>query len=165
MERKPNDFEKTLVLLARLLTNYQYAFRGTASLVLQGIRMNVADIDILADKKTALACNQLLKDYLTEAVSLKESSRFKSWFGKFSVNQIPVEVMGEWRIKNQKGDWSQPFDASERKLVTLNDQEVWVTPIAEELQVFALMGRWNAYHKIKKQLKEEKVRELQTALF
>ncbi len=151
------NFEKTIIFLAKALKDYQYAIRGTASLVLQGFEMNVDDIDILCDKKTALACNEIFKDYLLEKVEFKISDKFKSYFGKFKINGVDVEVMGEWQIKIQNPkskiqNWSEVFSATERKKVRLDGQEIWVTTPESELKMFAAMGRWNAYHKIKKQL-------------
>jgi hypothetical protein len=149
----PQDLEKNVLFLAKVLAGQQYAFRGTTSLVLQGIKMNVDDIDILTDKPTALACNQLLADFISEEVAYKESPQFKSFFGKFQVNGILVEVMGEWQIKDKKGDWGQVFKAveEEKKEIKLQEQKIWVTTIPTELVMFAQMNRWPAYHKIKKQ--------------
>lgn len=156
MGKKPEKFKQTVLLLATILRDYQYAFRGTASLVLHGVDMNVDDVDILCDKQTALACNQLLTDYLHEEVRYQESDQFKSYFGKFEVNHILVEVMGEWQVRDKKGLWSEPFDASQRTLIQFNGKDVYVTPIEQELAVFAKMGRWNAYHKIRKCFDEQK---------
>ncbi len=152
--RKPEKFEETILLIADILDGYQYAFRGTTSLVLQGLAMNVDDIDLLCDKKTALACNKLLGEYLVEEVSYKESKKFKSYYGKFKVNGIEVEVMGEWQLRDTKGNWSEPFVASakEKKEIAVDDQAVYVTQVETELFFFAKMGRWNAYHKIRRQL-------------
>lgn len=161
---KPENFQKVILLLVARLKNFQYAFRGTASLVLQGLEMNVSDIDIVGDEEAALACNDLLAEYLVEEVAFKQSGKFKSYFGKFAVEGIPVEVMGEWQIKDTKGRWSEPFNASKRKLLRLDRKEVYVTSIEEELAVFAKMGRWAAYQKIKKQLSSVK-KEGQPTLF
>jgi len=152
---KPKQFKKTILFLAKKLQGCQYAFRGTASLVLQGLEMNVDDIDILCNKKTALKCNRLLKDFLVEKVSYKKSPKFKSFFGKFEVNGISVEVMGDWQIKDTKGVWGQPFtaDGGQRKEISFVGKKVWVTKTETELLMFAQMGRWTAYQKIKKQLK------------
>jgi len=161
---KPGNFEEVILLLAKRLGDFQYAFRGTASLLLQGMQMNVADIDIVGNEEAALACNDLLAKYLVEEVTFKESAKFKSYFGKFEVEGIPVEIMGEWQIKDTKGEWSEPFNSSGRKLLLLDGKEVYVTSVEEELIVFAKMGRWTAYQKIKKQLPSTK-KETQQNLF
>lgn len=161
--KKPENFEKVILLLAEKLKGLRYAFRGTASLVLQGLDMIALDIDITGDKEMALACNDLLAEYLVEEVAFKESEKYKSYFGKFEIDGVPVEVMAEWQIKDTKGVWSEPFDGSERKLVELDKYDIYVTTVEEELAVFAKMGRWNAFHKIKRQIK--KSTENQPALF
>lgn len=166
MSQKPSDFEKTVLMLASILKETQYAFRGTTSLVLQKIDMNVDDIDILCDKETALACNDLLKEYLVEKVKYKESDKFKSYYGKFRVNNIQVEIMGEWQILDTKNKWSKPFDTKndQRIKVVINNEEVFVTTIDTELKMFTLMGRWNAYHKTKRQVKENKTDSQQSLI-
>lgn len=144
---------KVVLILAERLKGLRFAIRGTAGLVLQGLEMNVDDIDVLTDEETALACNDLLAEYLIEEVAFKESEKFKSYFGKFEIESVPVEIMGEWQIKDNKGIWSQPFNASERiKLDKGDKDDIYVTAIEDELKMFALMGRWTAYQKIKKQI-------------
>lgn len=159
----PPQFSQTILLLSDLLAARQYAFRGTASLVLQGFDFNVDDIDILTDRKTAEACNEILKDYLESRVEYKESDKYKSWFGKFKINDTPVEVYGDWQIKSEKGEWSRVFDASgdEIKEIDYQGRRVRVTTPATELATYALIGRWNVFHKLKKEL----ATELQPSLF
>jgi len=142
--RVPEKFLETLILISRILNRRKYAFRGTTSLILQG----------LCDKDTALASNFLLQDFLEEEVSLKKSQQFKSYFGKFIINKIPVEMYGEWQIKDTKGNWSQPFTAVNRHRIKYQNKQFFVTDIEDELMVFALMGRWNAFRKIKRELKK-----------
>jgi hypothetical protein len=143
---------ETLVFLANQLKDKQYCIRGTSSLTLQNIDMNVDDIDILCDSSTAILANTLLKDYLVDAVSYKENDKFKSYFGKFLINDIDVEFMGDWQIKQKDGNWSEVFDGSSFNTVTVDDTIVKVSKIEDELKMFLLMGRFNAYQKIKRQL-------------
>jgi hypothetical protein len=148
------EFKKTIVFLATKLKGRQYAFRGTASLVLQGIGMKVDDIDVLCDRKTALAVNRLLEKYLKNKVAYKDSDKFKSYFGEFAINGLKVEVMGDWSIKDGKGVWSEPFDASNDEIIEkkVDGEKVKLTRIETELAMYTLMGRWSAFHKIKKQI-------------
>ncbi|MBU0570097.1 hypothetical protein KKB40_04980 [Patescibacteria group bacterium] len=157
------EIKKVVLKLANLFGKRQYAIRGTMSLVLQEIEMGVDDIDIICDKKTALDCNQLLKEYLLEEVALKESEKFKSYFGKFVVNGVLVEIMGEWQIRKsgkwkvESGKWGKKYDASLEQIthVFVGKEKINVTTIETELEMFSQMGRWNAFHKIKKQVEEK----------
>lgn len=151
MVKKPALFDDTIILIAQKLQDYTYAIRGTASLVLQGFDMNVDDIDILCSKETAEAVNFIFKDTLIDSVAYKESTKFKSYFGKFVINNIICEVMGLWQI-NGKAGWSTCFDASDREFITYKGNGIYVTSVELELKFFALMQRWNAYHKLKKQV-------------
>lgn len=152
MEKKPEDFEDIVNYIASKLRNKQYAIRGTASLVLHGFDFNVQDIDVLADKETALFCNSAFKEILTEKVKFSESEKFKSYFGKFNINKTLIEVYGDWQIKNTKGKWSESFDASDDEIteVAVGGQKVKVTTVETELKIYVLTGRWNVYHKLRR---------------
>jgi len=156
MNEKPDKFERVVVRLSELLEETQYAIRGTASLVLQGLQMNVDDIDVLTDKKGALACSKLLKNYLVEKVSYKQSPKYRSYFGVFSIDGVKVEVYGEWQIMKANGEWSSVYNGKDRKQITVGGQTIWVTTIDSELKMFVDMGRWNAYHKIRRQVSSRK---------
>jgi DNA polymerase-1 len=150
------EVERIVIKVAKKLKNKQYAIRGTASMVLQGLDMGVDDIDMIADKKTSLLMNKLFKDNLVEEVEYKESEKFKSYYGKIVIDEILIEVMGEFQVKDTKGNWGEIVSASKDEFLTieLSGQEVNVTNLDLELELSAKMGRWNEYHKIKKQLEE-----------
>lgn len=162
VNKKPtlDQIKKVVVKISKTLKGKQYAVRGTASLVLQGLDMGVDDIDLLCDKDTAELCNQLFDKYLVEKIEYKESDKFKSYFGKLVIDEIQVEVMGEWQIKlgqriEEIGqNWSKVYNAEEEEIITIeiNGKKVRVTKIEVELEVSAAMGRWSEFHKIKKQI-------------
>jgi hypothetical protein len=156
--KKPENFESTIIFLAKVLAGRSYAFRGTTSLVLQGYDMNVDDIDILCDKDTSLDANSLLKDYLVKEVVFSETNNFRSYFGSFFVNGVKVEVMGNWEIKDPKGIWKGPYvpESLNTLQLSLDDTNVVVTTADTELKAFTQMGRWNAYKKLKNQIDHEK---------
>src|SRR3989344_3459573 len=112
---KPENFEKVILFLADRLGERNYAVRGTASLVLQGIEMNVDDVDVVSDKKTALASPTLIGEQcVVKKIKYSKSPKFRSYFGEFLIEGVKVEVMGEWEIKKLNGEWTLPFDGSDR---------------------------------------------------
>ena len=155
------EVETIALKIARKLKGAQYAIRGTASMVLQGLDMVVDDIDVIADKKTTLLFNKVFKKEMVEEVKYSESDKFKSYFGKFIIDGVLVEVMGEWQIRktpnvrNSKTPiWGEVYDGSEDEINTIDikGKKVRVTKLETELRCFAQMQRWTAYQKIKKQL-------------
>jgi len=147
------DIEEVALLIAKNFKNTKYAIRGTASLVLQGLDMGVDDIDILADKKTSLMFNDVFKKEKLDEVKYSETDKFKSYYGKFAIRGTLVEVMGVWEIKTDKG-WSGIYDASDDEVewIKVQSENIRVTKLELELKVAGEMGRWNEFHKIKKQL-------------
>lgn len=158
---------ETIAFVASQLKGNQYCLRGTCSLILQNIDMNVDDIDILCNENTALLVNDLFKEYVINPVSYKESDKYKSYFGKFKINDIDIEFMGNWQIKHKDETWSETFDGSSFNAVNVNGTIVKVSKVEDELKMFLLMGRFNAYQKIKKQLPSEpkEINSAQLGLF
>ena len=85
------------------------------------------------------------------------------------IDKILVEVYGEWsiRIKEReggkvKGVWSEAFVPSDDivREIEVEGVKVKVTTSEHELSVFALEGRWNALHKLKKQIEEKNQQSL-----
>ncbi|KKQ25479.1 MAG: polymerase I protein [Candidatus Woesebacteria bacterium GW2011_GWA1_37_8] len=148
----------------------RWAIRGTASLVLQNIEMGVDDIDLVCDQKTAEFINSEFKKELVKKVEYSETDKYKSYFGQLIVDGILVEVMGELQIKSNKG-WGDVYDGSDDEVneIEVGDGygfkgekiKVRATKPEIELKVSAEMGRWNEFHKMKKQIGSK----LQTSLF
>lgn len=150
------EFRKFVMEIAKKMKGKQYAIRGTASLVLQGIDMGVDDVDVIGDKKAALAFGKLFAGDMTEEVKYSQSNKFKSYYGKFVVDGIPGEIYGDWQIKRKKR-WSRVYDARDGQVaeVKVGDIRVRTTSIETELAMYADMGRWNALKKIKRQLENK----------
>lgn len=155
MKQLPENFDQALMTLITRLNNYQYAVRGTTSLILHGLDMGLDDIDVLCNKETAFKVNSLFAKEIIKKVALSESSQFKSFYGAAKIAGVQIEFMGDWQIKDKKGNWCEPFKAagSEIEIVTYKERQLPVTTIKTELKMFTLMGRWNALYKIKKQLR------------
>jgi hypothetical protein len=153
MQIDRNQLVKVVKIVAQKMQGEKYAIRGTASLVLQGLAMGLDDIDVLCDAQTALNANVKLADYLVEPVAFKESDKFKSYYGKFLIDGVQVEIMGDWQIYNDKKGWSKIYSADAESVtdVDVDGVKIPVTKIGLELEVFARMGRWTAYQKIKRQ--------------
>lgn len=166
MSNTPRRFKETILVINKLLKGRQFAFRGTTSLVLQGYDMAVEDIDIIANKDSSLECNKLLKEYIVQEIEYKETEKFKSFYGKFLINDIETEIMGEFQILDKKKHWSNAYDASEDEITYIlqEESEIPLTKVEIELGMFAQMGRWNAFNKIKRQFDDRILEKTQPKL-
>lgn len=113
---------------------------GSTSLALQGVRIRPKDIDILTEKAGAFKINRLLKEYETEPVELKESEMFQSYFGKFQIKEVTVEVMGNLKIKI--GDkWTPSEELIPQRTLEINDMYLPVFSLETELKLYERLGR------------------------
>lgn len=142
-------FANAISIIARVGQGTQYAFRGTTSLVLQGDAMGLQDIDLLADRGAAENLDRGLADFTVSPLKYSQTSQHKSYFGQYKIGEVQVEIMGEWQIKS-KGDWSEIFNANLSQITHVNSLPV--TTVQTELKCYALLRRWSAYHKLKRQL-------------
>jgi len=114
---------------------------GSASLVLQGVKIKSKDIDILTDKEGAFKINKLLKKYEVKPIKFGESNMFQSYLGEFRINEIKVEVMGNLKEKI-KGKWS---DFSQRlispKVIKIKGMDLPVSPLKKQLDSYKNLGR------------------------
>lgn len=148
----PENYKEAVIYISDKAkgTDINYCFRGTTSLILQGYDMNVDDVDILTDENGAVEFDEVFKDIMTESVGYKKSPKFISHYGKFKYKDVLGEVYGDWQIKDSKGVWSEPFNASNKIEISYEGRTIFVTPVDMELACFAKMGRWTAFQKIKK---------------
>jgi hypothetical protein len=145
----PPDYQQVINLLHRLLGTSQYAFRGTTGLIIQGYTMGVQDIDLTGDRGAAEILDRGLANYCLSPVKYSQTSHHRSYFGRYQIDKVVIEIMGEWQIFSQ-GEWSEIINASPSQITHINSLPV-ITPQIE-LRCYALLGRWSAYHKLKKQL-------------
>ena len=103
---------------------------------------------------------------MVEKVYYKESEKFKSYFGKFEIGGVLVEVYGNWQVKKRRESgvvkdgsvWSEIFDASgdEMTIINVKGVKIKVTRIETELKMFSLMSLWSTYWKLKRQMEPSK---------
>jgi hypothetical protein len=77
---------------------------GSTSLALQGVDVTPRDIDILTDEAGAYKINELLKDCEVKPVAYRPSDTVRSYWGEFRVNDVKVEVMGDYQ-ERVRGKW------------------------------------------------------------
>jgi len=152
------QLEKALKLIIKRLTGKKinWFLGGSTSLALQSVDVIPHDIDILTDKKGALAIQKELTEFTQESVAYKKSDLFKSWFGAFLINDIKVEVMGDLSTRaNINDDWGIPVKFESVKYLVYNSTKIPVQSLKEEYMAYLRMGRLEKANKIKSCLKGE----------
>jgi len=150
-----NKLLKVVEKIGKLLERkkIKWAIVGSTSLALKGIEIGPKDIDILTTKEGVYKISSLLKEYEAKPVKFSESKIFSSHFGRFLIDGIKVEVMGDLKAKVE-GKWVSLTDRLKRlKYVKVGNARIPVPSLEDQLEVYSKLKR-------RKDLKEvRKIRE------
>lgn len=74
--------------------NVTWALTGSTSFALQGVPVEVHDIDIQTDAEGAYVIQSLFPGNITRPVKFLESPRIRSHFGAMEIDGVTIEIMG-----------------------------------------------------------------------
>jgi len=149
--------KQVLEIIAKNLEgkDINWAIVGSTSLALQGVDITPNDIDILTDKEDSFKIQECLKEYVVEPVAYKESERFISYFGKFKIEGLDVEVMGDLKNKIPDSDlWTETSRLSAKKTIDYKGLKINVINLEQEYEAYVKMDRKEKAKLIKKALQK-----------
>ena len=118
-----------------------WGMTGSTSFAIQGMDVVPHDIDIQTDEPTAYIIGDLLKEYVVQPVSFSGNDIIRSHFGKFLVDGMDVEVMGDIQ-KKADDEWEDII-----LLNSLLDHVEWhgyqvpVLKLSYEAEAYRKLGR------------------------
>ena len=136
-----------LEVLQKILTKLEsrpinWAVTGSLGMALQGVPVEVHDIDIQTDKDGAYEIERCLAEFVAEPVRYRESQRIRSHFGVLEIDGIKVEIMGAIQKRIDLQIWEEPVQIeSYRRWVTIGDTLVPVLSLEYEYQAYLRLGR------------------------
>ncbi len=110
---------------------------GSAAMALHGLRLSVADVDLLLTPDDA---TRLLAERGSVTERTGEVGPFRSdVFGRWTDGSLPVDVMGGFHVRRE-GRWVEVRPTT-RVAVELDGGAVFVPAVAELASIARLMGR------------------------
>ena len=88
----------------------RWALTGSASFALQGVPVEVHDIDVQTDAAGAYALAYRFAEAVTRPVAFSEAERMRSHFGALRLWGVSVEIMGDIAKRLPDGRWEEPVD-------------------------------------------------------
>lgn len=134
-------------ILARLQDQpIEWVVTGSLGMALQGVPVEVHDIDLQTDQAGAYAIERCLAEYVTMPVHYLASERIRSHFGQLQIDGMQVEIMGalqkrltpslqkESSIKHNgmKMEGGREHKDSREDAVTGAPEAVWEEPVQVE---------------------------------
>jgi hypothetical protein len=149
-----------LQVLHKIVTRLQdhpitWAVTGSLGMALQGVPVEVHDIDIQTDQEGAYAIERCFADFVVQPVRYVASERIRSHLGMLEIDGIQVEIMGA--IQKRIGDdgWEAP--------VQVERYRRWKQTGALRVPVLSLEYEYRAYLRMERREKAEVLRRwLQT---
>lgn len=117
-----------------------WAVGGSLLLYFYDILEEPKDIDIVIAPEDKEAVFQILKSN-GEELATKEVSNYKTGvFGKFNVDGIEVDIIGDFYIKVSNGYYLHPFSSKDLKIVEKNNQKIYLDSLENWLSTYEAMG-------------------------
>ncbi len=149
----PDPFERALRMILQRLTNLPeaWALTGSVGMALQGMQLEVHDIDLQTSPLGAIQIQQRLDAWMSVAVREVVLPRMRSLLGKAIVEGVEVEIMGGIQKRMEDGRWEEPVSVSEhRRWVEWQGWRVPVLALEYEAEAYRRMGRLEKAEKIQR---------------
>ena len=118
-------------------SNVLWILSGSVSLLIQGVNINPReDIDILTDENGSKEIYFLLEKYCVQKPQYSSTEEYQSYFGIYKINDVQVEVMGDFQYKLKNGNWSEKNHLHTIKRIKYEDMELQVLELFQELQEY-----------------------------
>jgi len=135
-----------------------WAFTGSLGMVLQGMDVEIHDIDIQTDQHGAYEIENIFSEYVVNAVHFSASERIRSHFGSLEIDGIKVEIMGDIQKLLDSQVWEEPVKVEKyRHWVNFEGMQVPVLSLEYEYQAYLKLGRIEKAEKMKKRLEENRL--------
>lgn len=125
-------------------------------MALQGMDIEVHDIDIQTDRQGAYEIEDLFSEYIVKAVHYSASERIRSHFGSLEIDGIKVEIMGDIQKLIDSQVWEEPVKVEQyRRWVNFEGMQVPVLSLEYECDAYLKLGRIEKAAKIKRWMEED----------
>lgn len=120
--------------------NITWAVGGSLLLFYYDILETPKDIDIIIKPSDQEKVFSILK-HMGNEKQTKEVENYKTGvFGKFDINGIEVDIIGDFYIKSTIGYYLHPFPPKELKFIDINNTKIFLDSIENWLDTYRAMG-------------------------
>ena len=135
-----------------------WAVTGSLGFALQGMVVDVHDIDIQTDKSGVYEIERRFSQYVVRNVEFSSTKRIRSHFGELSVNGIKVEIMGDIQKCLPDGTWEDPIDIrSKTCFVNYDELSIPVISLEYECEAYYKLGRIEKAEQVRRYLEQHRL--------
>ncbi len=136
-------------------TSIVWVVTGSLGMALQGMRLEVHDIDLQTDEIGAYEIEKRFAEYITQQVRYVISERIRSHFGILKIEGVKIEIMGALQKRLDGQQWEPPVEVTEyRRFVEVDGMRIPVLSLAYEQQAYWKLGRVDKARAIRRWLEK-----------
>jgi len=115
---------------------------GSLGMALQGMDIEVHDIDLQTDRQGAYEIEKLFSDKVIVPVHFRESKRIRSHYGALEIDGIKVEIMGDLQKHLDDQTWEEAVKVECWRLwAEVDGMRIPVLSLEYEYQAYLHLGR------------------------
>jgi hypothetical protein len=140
-------------------TSIPWVVTGSLGMALQGMDLDVNDIDLQTTSDGAYEIEKAFSEYIITPVSYKVSDRLRSHLGKLEISGVEVEIMGSIQKRLENDTWEEPVDIRKYRLwVRTQGMRIPVLSLEHEYQAYLIIGRKDKAEQLRSWLSSRKKR-------
>lgn len=126
----------------RLKDDVIWALTGSLGHALQGVPVEVHDVDIQTDREGAYEIERRFSEFVVRRVRFSSTDKIRSHFGELRIDGVKVEIMGDVQKRLPDGGWEEPVDVEKhRKFIQVEGMRVPVLKLEYEYRAYLILGR------------------------
>lgn len=130
-----------------------WAITGSFSFALQGLELEVNDIDLQTDAAGAYEVEKVFTEKIVRRVEFSRSDKIASHWGELNIDGVKVEIIGALQKKLPDGTWESPVDIKKhRKFIAFEGMDLPMLSLSYEEQAYRTLGRTETADRIKEWL-------------
>ena len=135
-------FEVLHLLFSRINTTpILWVVTGSLGMQIQGMQLEVHDIDLQTNEAGAYQVESLFPEYIVEKVAFSTTKNIRSHFGALKIGGVRVEIMGNIEKYMPDSTWEGLDIDKQRKLIQFDGMEIPVLSLEYEYQAYQNLGR------------------------
>ncbi len=136
--------------------NVNWVITGSLGFALQGVPVEIHDIDIQTDKAGAYKIERLFSEFVSKRVRFSSTEKIRSHFGALIIDGIKVEIMGDIQKRLRDGNWENPVDLNKyKRFIEIEGMKIPVLSLEYEYQAYLKLGRTEKAEMLRKWLNGE----------
>ena len=114
---------------------------GSASLELQGVKIEAHDLDILANEESFKSICKVLRKYLKWGPETEKTDKISAYKAKFNYEGYDIEILQDFKIY-EKGNWEDySFLLDKSEIVYIQGLTIPVAPLRDSLKAYSNSSR------------------------